>query len=79
MNEEKRVYSLNLAAYIYWATGITPTVKRENAKLFYCVFPENEKISQAIRNYRQPETEVELHKFLNCYSIIRDMISISRG
>lgn len=78
-NEEKRIYSLNLAAFIYSATGLMPEIKHENAKLFYCVFPENEQVSQAIRDYRQTGATVEIHRFLNCYGVIRDMIQVMRG
>lgn len=75
--EEKRIYSLNLATYVALTTGILPVVKREgDNNLFYCVFPEDKRVGQAINEFRAPDVEVDLHRYLNCYHIIKDMIKL---
>lgn len=77
---EKRIYSLNLSAYLFSSTGIFPSVrKEEDTEVFYCVFPEEEKVSQAIRNYRDTECQVNIHSFLSAYRTLREVIKDIRG
>lgn len=80
--EEKRIYSLNLATYISLSTGLLPEIKRDqdaNGFLYYCVYPERAEVAKAIADFRKPEVEVDLHRFLNCYRIIKDMIKLMKG
>lgn len=72
---EKRVYSLNLAAYIQMHTGIEPHLGAEyddtKGTLVYCVFPEIEAVAAAIRTYKQDEV---LHEYLQSYALLREQI-----
>ncbi len=78
MNKEKRMYSLNLAAYVMMETDLVPSVgveKNEQGTLCYLVFPECEAVSLAIAHYK---ADKRLHKFLNRYSLLRDMLNSAR-
>lgn len=73
---EKRVYSLNLAAYIQMATGIEPDLGTEYEKqLVYCIFPECEGVSAAIREYKADKS---LHDYLQAYADLRQAIKSAR-
>lgn len=77
--KEKRMYSLNLAAYVMMDTNIVPKVGTEVndiGTLCYLVFPENEAVFAAIDNYRK---DTELHSFLNSYGLLRQMLNEARG
>lgn len=78
MSDEKRMYSLNLAAYVMMETDLVPTVgveKNEQGTLCYLVFPECEAVMKAITNYRANR---QLHKFLNSYAQLREMLNEAR-
>lgn len=75
----KRIYSLNLAAYIQMKTAIEPTLDIDYSDgngLVYCIFPECEGVSAAIREYKKDEA---LHQFLQSYSELREQIKEARG
>lgn len=72
------MYSLNLAAYVMMATELIPTIgveKNEQGTLCYLVFPECAAVAIAINQYKKDK---ELHKFLNAYSDLRNMLNDAR-
>ena len=71
---EKRIYSLNLAAYIMMVTGEEPKIGNEE-DLYYCVFPQNSAVSAAIAEYK---LEAELHDYLESYRELRERINSCR-
>lgn len=74
----KRMYSLNLAAYVMMTTGIEPQVGvdySEKGTLCYLVFPEIEAVAAAIEAYRR---NTELHDFLNSYAELRTLLNEAR-
>lgn len=78
MNKERRMYSLNLAAYVMMVTELTPTVgveKNDQGTLCYLVFPECAAVAMAINQYKKHK---ELHKFLNAYAELRNMLNEAR-
>lgn len=75
----KRIYSLNLAAYIQMKTAIEPTLDIDYSDgngLVHCIFPECEGVSAAIREYKKDEA---LHQFLQSYAELRAQIKEARG
>lgn len=71
---EKRIYSLNLAAYVMMETGIKPVLGidyNDGNGLVHCQYPECEGVKAAIRAYKQDE---HLHDFLQSYSELREQI-----
>ena len=68
-NPEKRIYSLNCAAYIMYITSIKPQfIEDENSKgIFYCLFEECQEVDDAIKKYRTDDVYVNLHRFLNIF------------
>lgn len=79
MSKEKRMYSLNLAAYVMMITGIEPNVGVEygnDTTLCYLVFPECEAVAAAIAAYR---ADNGLHSFLNAYAELREILNDARA
>lgn len=77
---EKRIYSLNLAAYIQMVTKIEPELdidySDEGGGLVHCKFPECEGVRAAIKEYKNDK---HLHEFLQSYADLRDNIKVARG
>ncbi|MDK2800583.1 MAG: hypothetical protein PWQ70_2202 [Clostridiales bacterium] len=73
MTEQKRLYSLNLAAYLL-CKGFNnyKIFKDAETNKYYFIFPQSPKIAEAIKKYKNGEKE--LHKFLQAYKQIRLMI-----
>lgn len=71
----KRIYSLNLAAYVMMQTGIEPTLEIEYSPagngLVYCQFPKCEGVKAAVRAYK---ADTQLHNFLQSYADLREQI-----
>lgn len=78
-NDEKRIYSLNLLAYLAYKTNIRPDIHQDNDGKFYGLMPETRGVAWAINAYRKDDCFVELHKFLQEYKNIRDVIKEMRG
>lgn len=75
----KRMYSLNLAAYVQMKTGIEPELEIDYSDgngLVYMTYPECEVVSSAINEYR---TDAALHQFLQSYADLREQIKTARG
>lgn len=75
----KRMYSLNLAAYVQMRTGIEPDLEIDYSDgngLVHMTFPECEAVSAAIAEYRN---DAALHQFLQSYADLREQIKAARG
>ena len=72
---EKRIYSLNLIAYVAMRTNLTPTIGRDENGVFYATFPEVRGVAYAIRDWKNNKCNVEIHTFLNEYKDLRERIS----
>lgn len=75
---EKRIYSLNLMAYIIMTTGAMPKFEKDQG-VIYAVFENTDGIKNAITEFNKDETTVNLHKFLNCFKNLKKSISELRG
>mgnify|MGYP004620488229 FL=1 len=74
----KRIYSLNLAAYIRMATGLEPDLEidyKDGNGLVHCVFPEIDVVRYAIEDYKRDES---LQRFLHSYAELREQIKFAR-
>lgn len=74
---EKRIYSLNLIAYITYKTAIEPELKTENNTV-YAVFPECKEVGTAIKEFNSNDCTVNLHKFLNQFKELKQKINQMR-
>lgn len=73
----KKMFSLNLAAYVLYSTDIIPEIKRdETTNTCYCIFPECEGVQIAIRQYRDNKATVQLKEFLEALKEIRQMMHL---
>ena len=79
MNSKKQIFSLNLMAFIWDYTGIEPSLYMEDGGLIYGQYPEGGVVGEAIRKYRDPDCQVNLHSFLNTYKALREKINALRG
>lgn len=76
----KKIYSLNLAAFIMLHTNFEPEVEvdwdEEKGCLVALVFPECEAVSAAIAAYRNDN---DLHAYLQKYKDLRQIIAEARA
>lgn len=77
----KRIYSLNLLAYIAYRTNLTPLLLLdEDGRTYYGVFPECSGVELAIEEFRQKKVRVELHRYLNMFKDIKvSIFNLKRG
>ena len=69
----KKIYSLNLMAFITMETRIVPTFYKQE-KLIYALFPELPEVEEAINSYRDSNTTVNLHNYLAQFKKLRQLI-----
>lgn len=77
--EERRVYSLNLIAYVAMATGIEPDLRIDENTVIYAVFPEDSRVAYAIHDWKSADCQVNIHGFLAAYRNLRRSIKEVRG
>lgn len=77
---EKRIYSLNLGAYLLSTTHIMPEIRRdEETGSFYLIFPQTKEIKKGIHDFKQANPKIEIHSFLNAVKQIRQSIKIKEA
>lgn len=76
---EKRIYSLNLIAFISMKTNLIPEIKQDEYGLFYAIFPKTRGVAYAIKDWKKSKCQVEIHAFLNQYKELREIIKDMRG
>jgi hypothetical protein len=77
---DKRIYSLNLMAYIAYQTDYPVKIYESDDNKYYAVFPEDDKVSEAIKLFKDAYVyEFYLHKFLNIFKDIKKQISEFRN
>ena len=69
--KEKRIYSLNLIAYITYKTNVMPVLRLDEEGKYYGLFPETRGIAWAITEFRRDNCKVYLHSFLQNYKELR--------
>ena len=67
---EKRIYSLNLIAYLIYETNTKPILESENDTV-YAIFPQTDEIAAAIRQFKSENCTVELHRYLNIFKTLK--------
>lgn len=77
--KEKRIYSLNLIAYITYKTNIQPDMRLDEDGKYYGLFPETRGIAWAITEFRKDNCKVRIHEFLQKYRDLRMMINELKG
>ena len=70
---EKKIYSLNLIAYIIYETATKPVLRSENNTVF-AIFPETAEIAAAISQFKKDSCTVELHKLINIFKDLKKEI-----
>lgn len=76
----KRIYSLNLAAYIAARTNLLAEVVEDtNTHSYYFVFPECAAVKAEILNYKKNNPSIEIHDFLREIKKIRETIAAKKG
>lgn len=78
--ENKRIYSINLGAYVMATTNLIPQLLLdEETNTFYMVFPQCSGVSAAIRQFKFENPKVELHNFLHAIKQIRESMEVKRN
>lgn len=69
---KKRMYSLNLAAYVITATDLEPQVEvDETTHTAYFIYPECAAVAIAVNKYKAGYPYIDLHKFLAAIKRLR--------
>ena len=72
---EKRIYSLNLAAYIIATTNLLPQLARdEESATYYMLFPPCEGVASAVREFKKHNPTLPIHDFLRAIKLLRASI-----
>lgn len=72
---EKRIYSLNLAAYIIATTNLLPQLERdEESGTYYMIFPPCAGVASAVREFKKNNPTLPIHDFLRAIKLLRASI-----
>lgn len=72
---EKRIYSLNLAAYIIATTNLLPQLARdEESATYYMLFPPCAGVAGAVREFKKHNPSLPIHDFLRAIKLLRASI-----
>lgn len=72
---EKRIYSLNLAAYIIATTNLLPQLERdEESGTYYMIFPPCAGVASAVREFKKHNPTLPIHDFLRAIKLLRASI-----
>jgi hypothetical protein len=74
-----RIYSVNLAAFIYMVAKIQPSLDADVQGQVFFLFPDTPEVSLIIGIYRKNHVSVDLKEYLSSYRYIRDLIKKHRG
>ena len=68
---EKRIYSLNLAAYIIATTNLLPQLVRdEESATYYMLFPPCAGVAGAVREFKKHNPTLPIHDFLHAVKLL---------
>lgn len=72
---EKRIYSLNLAAYIIATTNLLPQLARdEESGTYYMIFTPCAGVTSAVREFKKHNPTLPIHDFLRAIKLLRASI-----
>ena len=74
-----KIYSINLASFIYLVAKIEPEVLLNESGQAFFIFPDNQTISLIINIYRRNSISVDLKAYLGCYKHIRDLVRTAKA
>ena len=79
MNETKKIFSINLAAYLIASTDLIPQIIYDKqSQQYYFVFPETRGVEWAIDKYKFGNPTIRLHSFLKSIKQVRERINVAR-
>lgn len=79
METTKRLYSINLGAFLIATTDLIPTIEEdEGTHTYYMRFPECNGVRQAIKLYKTGNPTIELHSFLRAIKLIRETMAAKK-
>lgn len=67
----RRIYSVNLATFVYLITKRFPEVYRDNDGLIYFVYESSEEISIILNVYKNTRPQVDLHAYVEAFKDIK--------
>lgn len=77
---DKRIYSINLAAYVMATTNLIPELLLdEETNTFYMVFPQCAGVAKAIQQFKGENPAIEIHNFLHAIKQIRESMGVKRN
>ena len=70
----KKLYSINLVAFIYMVSKMEPTLGKDHMGNIYFLYPDTNDITLLINIYRRNRVSVDLKEYLTAYRHIRGLI-----
>ena len=74
----KRIYSINLTAFLYMILKTFPKVYKDDEGLTYFVYEDSNEVALLINMYKNTKVQVELHEYLAAYRDIRVLMKTVR-
>jgi len=75
---EKKIYSLNMVAFLYMVLKKFPRVYKDDEGLTYFVYDDSNEVSLLINVYKNTKVTVDLHEYLVAYREIRVLMKTVR-
>lgn len=78
MDGERKLYSINAAAYILCVTDLCPEYVTDERGSVYFVFPDCAGVRKAIWDYKGGNPIVAIHDFIKAIAAIRKGIEVAK-
>lgn len=78
MKNYRVCYSLNLAAYVHYVTGIAPDIFQDTNGYYYCVYELTPEVIKAIDDWKDSGLTANLHDYLAIFAQLKKRISNKR-
>lgn len=79
METMKKIYSVNLAAFVYLVSKIEPRIGFDWRDQAFFLFPDDTSISLIINVYRNNRVSVDLKDYLSAFKYIRTLMSKAKA
>ena len=76
---KKKIYSTNLAAFIYMVSHIEPITQVDYNGTVYFLYDETPEMTLLINMYKNNHVSVDLKQYINCFRYIRSLMKRTRG
>ena len=77
---DKRMYSINLAAYVMATTNLIPAIRLDDeTNTCYMVFPQCSGVDSAVKQFKGQNPQIAIHDFLRAIKQIRESMGVCKN